>query len=181
MALDLARAREEIRILAVEARERAIDRSQYATVRERVKKACQSWKAPLVGLAAIALYNTAGVVILVLNDGIISGSTIMNDVLFAAIMGKETCLLFIFLGLATIINDSADDLATDIYQWELSSDGRSSRERYLREGSGRGSESSSSGGADEEGRSGSGRRSIEDVVGGILEAQRRLEVLAEGG
>ena len=63
-------------MLAVEARERAIDRSQYASVRERVKKACQSWKTPLVGLAAIALYNTAGVVILVLNDGIISGSTI---------------------------------------------------------------------------------------------------------
>ena len=32
-------------------------------------------------------------------------------------MGKETCLLFIFMFLSMTVNDRADDITTDIYEW----------------------------------------------------------------
>ena len=119
LALDMARCRKLIKALARSARAHTITRPEYCETRDRVRKVCMSWDKPLMGLAIVALYNTIGVLVVIVNNGELIGSSIWNDILFCSILAKEVTLLFTFLALATVVNDTAEDLTTDIYQWNI--------------------------------------------------------------
>ena len=73
-------------------------------------------------MAAIALYNVAGLVAYIYysSEGAVfddEALEIVFDLLNFAFLGKEACLFFAFAYLAVVVNDAADDVCTEVYLW----------------------------------------------------------------
>ena len=79
-------------------------------------------------MAAIALYNVAGLVAYIYynsdnSEGALGDNhmdeafEIVSDLLFFVTLGKEACLFFAFAYLAVVVNDAADDVCTEVYLW----------------------------------------------------------------
>ena len=121
LALDVARARKEIRGLEASAQDMSLTVIQYDRSRGYIEGIARGTQGNMRTLSGIALLNIAGYLALVLlsmNSKQIDKAAYLT---YFAIMGKEGCLFVAFAYLAMIVNDAADDVTTEVFLWPSSS------------------------------------------------------------
>ena len=132
LSLDVARARKHVTRLAEGARDQTLTVEQYRQASEAIRVINSSWQAPLGALAGVAAYSTIGMLVYMAHnstektaddyfddydDQEFTEHEVIVDIFRVAQMGKETTLLFLFTSLARLVNDEADDVVTDVFQW----------------------------------------------------------------
>ena len=122
LALDVARARKEIRGLEASAQDMSLTLEAYQRSQGYIEGISGGTKRSLAAVAAIALYNVAGLVAFIYyrSEGALGDDEsreIARDLLNIAYLGKEACLFFAFVYLAVVVNDAADDVCTEVYLW----------------------------------------------------------------
>ena len=123
LALDVARIKKEIATLEEGALDRSLTLEAYQRSQGYIDGISGGTKRSLAAVAAIALYNVAGLVAYIYynSEGAFGDDDeaweIVRDLLFFVILGKEACLFFAFVYLAVVVNDAADDVCTEVYLW----------------------------------------------------------------
>lgn len=122
LALDITRARKHVSRLAEGAREQTLTVEEYRETSEVIRRMHNDWNTPLLWITGIAVLNVAGMFAFMAQDHTNFENfhvAIKMDLLVFATMGKEVMLLYLFTNLARYVNDDADGLVTDVFQWEL--------------------------------------------------------------
>jgi hypothetical protein len=120
LALDIARIKKEIADLLESARDRSLTLEAYQRSQDYIQDISASLKQNLATVAVIALYNTVGLLIFLYynSEGLLDkGDGLLFDFVWMVLLGKEASLFFIFVYLAVVVNDAADDVCTEIYLW----------------------------------------------------------------
>ena len=124
LALDVARIKKEIATLEEGALDRSLTLEAYQRSQGYIDGISGGTKRSLAAVAAIALYNVAGLVAYVyynseerIYEEDHQAQEIVRDFIIFVILGKEACLFFAFVYLAVVVNDAADDVCTEVYLW----------------------------------------------------------------
>jgi hypothetical protein len=118
LSLDVARARKGVARLAECARDQTLTAAQYRQVSLGVLRISKSWVVTLLLLAVVALYSTVSILAyLGVTDSERHVSSIEFDLLVLGTLGKEASLLYTFTNLARFVNDDADGVLTDVFEW----------------------------------------------------------------
>ena len=123
LALDVARIKKEIATLEEGALDRSLTLEAYQRSQGYIEGISGGTKRSLAAVAAIALYNVAGLVAFVYynSEGALGdydeAFEILSDFIYFAVLAKEACLFFAFAYLAVVVNDAADDVCTEVYLW----------------------------------------------------------------
>jgi hypothetical protein len=130
LALDVARMKKEINILEKSAQDMSLTLGTYEWSQEYIEDVSSGTRTSLLVVAAIAFYNVMGLVWFVYADteGAVSGDDktleVLNDLFWFVSIGKEACLFFVFVYLAMVVNDAADDVCTEVYLWPTTGKGK---------------------------------------------------------
>ena len=122
LSLDIARARKHLGWLAESAKNKSLSVVEYRESREYIRRINRDWVYFLYALGGVAVYNTIGLaVFLVGNSRTTNDSTVektaIYDFFWIAVTLKEAVLLLIFTDLARRVNDEADEVVADVFQW----------------------------------------------------------------
>ena len=116
LSLDVARARKGVAWLADGTRDQTLTVEHYRQVSSGISRISNSWIVSLWLLAVVAIYST--IAILAYLGSTDSGHDSINfDLLVVGTLGKEASLLYTFTNLARFVNDDADGVLTDVFQW----------------------------------------------------------------
>ena len=117
LGIETAHASNTIEALLQAARDKTLNRSMYETARDRIHARSKSWAKSLGLLAAVALYNTIGLIVVLHSPQFdpFYDNRIVEDIYHVANCGKEVALLFTILALAVQVNVRADAIATVLH------------------------------------------------------------------
>ena len=117
LGIETAHASNTIEALLQAARDKSLTRSMYTTARDSIDVRSKFWGKSLGLLAAVALYNTIGLIAILHSPKLdpYIGNAIAEDFYHVVNSGKEVALLFAILALAVQVNVRADALATVLH------------------------------------------------------------------
>lgn len=133
LSLDVAKARRLLMHLAEGAWDQTLTADRYRSARDIIRVIFKPWNRTLWLLGAASLYNMAGMLVFILanrkkataddelhRDTFLSWNdySSLHDLNTAALMGKEAILLLHLTYRIRIVNDEADDVVTDVFQWQ---------------------------------------------------------------
>ena len=114
LGMETAHAINTTKGLLQAAENKTLTRSMYTTARDRIYGRSRSWKWSLGVLAAVALYNTIALIIVLHTPSIDANfsNRFQEDIWHVCFLGKETALLFLILVLVVRVNNYADAITT---------------------------------------------------------------------
>ena len=145
--IDIAHARKQTRMLTMDSRNQTLDSfrcrvDSFRRVRYMIHCLSKSWKPTLTLLAMVSLYNSISICVYLISwvdiegarrddDKIFnlsyddrvetsySGFELLHNLLVIQILQiKDAVMLFIFTFLSRIVNDEADVVVRELYQWD---------------------------------------------------------------
>ena len=130
LALQVARAKKEIRELQKRAQDMSLTLGDYESSQRYIQTFSGGSRTSLLVLSVIALYNLAGWLAFIFLTPVHpywgaqrhKSVTIAYDILAFGAMGKEACLFIALAYLAMLVNDVADDVCTEVYLWPTHAD-----------------------------------------------------------
>ena len=126
LAIDVSRSLTLVQGLAGSAIDKSLTASQYKTTAERIHSISESWRTSLSMLSFVGLLNAAGMLVYTVflgrklhMLGLSAWAIFYEEIYIICVNGKEACLMLVFLHLIMSVNDAADGVATDVYQWPI--------------------------------------------------------------
>ena len=125
LSLDIARARKHLGWLAESAKNKSMSVVEYRESRKFIRGINRDWVYFLYALGGVAVYNSIGLAVFLVGNssqGATTNETTVEktaiyDFFWIAVTLKEAVLLLIFTDLARRVNDEADEVVADVFQW----------------------------------------------------------------